>query len=152
VGALLATLVAAPQVQIWHFSQDDPISLFATDPNTGDVIFVTGQATPGDFIRRNADGTYFARVSVRGAAMLDIAAVPGGPELVGEGIYLASGSVEPDDPEAPLDGFGLTLDGFVLHIDAALTDPGGDAWRATAQVLARDGEITHFDVEIEPLD
>ncbi len=151
-GVAAAAAAFDPQVQVWHFPAGSPISLFATNPNTGDTYRVEGQAGPGDFIRLNPNGTYFASLAVMSDSTFDLAAFPGGPEFAGEGSYIYHGSVEVADPNDPLAAFSGTLDGFVLHIDSTLADAGGGLWRLTAQVLAHNGAFTHFDVEFEPLD
>jgi hypothetical protein len=140
-----------PQVQLWHFPAGTPLSLFGQDPFTGDLYRVDGQAGPGDFIRLNPNGTYFASLALVGDSTFDLAAFPGGPEFAGEGSFLYHGSIAVVDPNDPLAGFFIDLAGFALHIDSTLADAGGGLWRLTAQVLAHNGEFTHFDVQFEPL-
>jgi len=150
LGVLGAT-ASATHVQVWHFPAGTVLTAFAVNPDTGDLIQVSGETSPGDLIRQNADGSFFASFSLRGEALLDVQAIPGGPEFVGDGLYIFAGSVVPRDPADPLAGVDFGPDGFVLHIDCTLADPAGALWRLTAQVLTRDGEITHFDLDFVPL-
>ena len=147
---MMAATVGDPSVQVWHFPAGDPIHVFLFDPTTGDRFDINGVTTPGDWIRRNPDGSFSAAFTVRGEVTFDVAMIPGGPELTGDGRLVYVGDVEPHDPANPLAGVSFSDERLTIHSDASLQDAAGGPWQLTAHVVVRDGIFLLFDVDVVP--
>src|SRR5262245_17591100 len=122
----------------------------ATDP-AGTVFQVQFPANPGDFLRRNPDGTYF----VQGASgSAEITVTPQGfpfPAFAGVTTFHVSGTVE----ATPLgegrfdwssDGRRANVEGVGLLVNVL----DGSLWDLSAQVVQRDGVFKVFQVTITP--